>query len=87
MAVNDAMDDGDIASRDLEDTDIADLDGLRGVAQEEDVASCECWLHTLTGNKSNDLGRQRLESVNSGVTWPWLVGQGGWVDSQGEMGS
>jgi len=48
MAIDDAMDNGDIASGDLEDTDLANVDGLSGVAQEQDIASRECRLHTLT---------------------------------------
>lgn len=48
MAINNTVDDGDITSGDLEDTDLANVDGFSGVAQEQDIASRERRLHTLT---------------------------------------
>lgn len=48
VAINHTVHNGDLAARDLEDTDLSDIDGLSGVAQEQDVASCKCGFHTLT---------------------------------------
>lgn len=48
VAIDDTVDDRDIASRDFKDTDLANVDGLLGVAQEQDISSCECGFHTFT---------------------------------------
>ena len=48
VAIDDTMDDRDIASWDFEDTDLANVDGLLGVTQEQDISSCECGFHTFT---------------------------------------
>lgn len=48
MAVNDTMDNRNITSWDLENTDLANLDGFLGVAEEQNITSCECGFHALT---------------------------------------